>query len=154
MTTTTPEVPPTVSRQQIIDTLHRALGALPAVRAAWLGGNVIHYIRALGRGEVTPGPETGEATLDPAGQATRQAEMLATAIAEGVLTPSEADTFAEIHAAIETLQAQGVEGISGNMRQIQSELLAELVQTERITQEQADAFTDIHARLLDAGLME
>jgi hypothetical protein len=29
----------TVTRQQIIDTLHRALGALPAVRAVWLGGS-------------------------------------------------------------------------------------------------------------------
>jgi hypothetical protein len=116
--------------------------------------NVIHYIRALGRGEVTPGPGTGGAILDPAGQATRQAEMLATAIAEGVLTPSEADTFAEVHTAIETLRAQGVEGVDGNMREIQSELLAELVQTKRITRQQADAFADIHARLLDAGLME
>jgi hypothetical protein len=92
--------------------------------------------------------------LDPTGQATRQAEMLATAIAQGVLTPSEADAFAEAHAAIETLRAQGVEGMDGNMREIQSELLAELVQTEKITQQQAAAFTDIHARLLDAGLME
>lgn len=120
-------------------------------QARW---DVINYVRALGSGAVAPRRETGGAAFDPAGQATRQAEMLATAVAEGVLTPSEADLFTEVHAAVETVQAQGMEGRSGNMADVEAELLAELVRAEKITQEEADAFLDIHARLLDAGLME
>ena len=120
-------------------------------QARW---DLINYVRALGSGAVTPREGTGGAAFDPAGQATRQAEMLATAVAEGVLTRSEADLFTEVHAAVETVQAQGMEDRGGNMADVEAELLAELVRAETITQEEADAFLDIHARLLDAGLME
>jgi mono/diheme cytochrome c family protein len=116
-------------------------------QARW---DVINYVRALGSGEVTPRPGTGGATFDPGAEATREAEILDTAVAQGVLTRSEAEVFAEVHAAIETRRTEGIEGMS----EMQAALLDELVQAETITQEQADAFTDIHSRLLDAGLME
>lgn len=120
-------------------------------QARW---EVIHYVQALGSGAVTPRQGPGGAAFDPAGQATREAEMLATAVAQDILTQSEADVFAEVHAAVETLRAQGIEDMSGNMAEIEAALLDELVQTGTITPEQADAFNDIHNRLLGAGLME
>ncbi len=120
-------------------------------QARW---DVINYVRALGSGEATPQAETGGAAFDPATQATREAEMLDTAIAQGVLTRAEADVFAEVHAAIETRRAQGIEGMDENMTDVQAALLDELVRAETITQEEADEFNDIHSRLLDAGLME
>lgn len=120
-------------------------------QARW---DVINYVQALGSGAVTPRPGTGGAAYDPAAQATRQAEMLATAVAQDVLTQSEADVFAEVHEAIETLRAQRSDSMDGNMADVQAQLLAELVDAETITQEQADAFNEIHERLLAAGLME
>lgn len=120
-------------------------------QARW---DVINYVRALGSGEVTPQPGTDGAAFDPATQATREVEMLDTAVAQGVLSRAEADVFAEVHAAIETRRAQGIEGMNANMTDMQAALLDELVQAETITQEQADQFNDIHSRLLDAGLME
>ena len=128
---------------------------------AWKGAldeqsrwDVINYVQAMGSGAVAPRPGTGGAAYDPAAQATRQAEMLATAVAQNILTPLEADIFADVHKAIETLRAQDMEGMDGNMADVQAALLAELVDAETITQEQADAFNEIHERLLDAGLME
>lgn len=120
-------------------------------QARW---DVINYVQALGSGAVMPRLGMGGAAFDAATQAAHQAEMLATAVDQGVLTQAEADIFAEVHAAIETLRAQGMEEMSGSMADMQAEMLAELVQTGTITQEQADAFNDIHDRLLDAGLME
>lgn len=120
-------------------------------QARW---DLINYVRALGSGAVTPRPGTGGAAFDPAAQATQQAEMLATAVSQGVLTRSEADTFDEVHTAVETLRAQGTVDLSGSMSETQTALLADLVRAETITQEQADTFVDIHNRLLEAGLME
>jgi mono/diheme cytochrome c family protein len=120
-------------------------------QARW---DAINYIRALGSGSVMPRQGMGGEVFDPAVQAARQAEMLATAVTQSVLTQAEADVFAEVHAAVETLQAQGKVGMEDNAANMQEALLAELVQAETITQEQADAFNDMHNRLLDAGLME
>lgn len=120
-------------------------------QARW---DVINYVRALGSGEATPQADAGGEAFDPATQATREAEMLDTAVAQGVLTRSEADVFAEVHAAIETRRAQSVEGMSENMTDVEAALLEQLVQAGTIAQEQADDFNDIHGRLLDAGLME
>jgi hypothetical protein len=87
-------------------------------------------------------------------QAAQEAEMLATAVEQQVLTQAEADTFAEVHLAVEELRSESGRGMSGSMSDMQEELLAELVQAGAITQEQADTFSDVHARLLEAGLME
>lgn len=120
-------------------------------QARW---DAINYVRALGSGAVTPRQGMGGAVFDPVVQAARQAEMLATAVTQGVLTQAEADVFAEVHAAIETLQAQGKAGMEDNAANMQKAMLAELVQAGTITQEQADAFNDMHNRLMGAGLME
>ncbi|MCL4261623.1 MAG: c-type cytochrome [Anaerolineae bacterium] len=138
-----------------------AMAPFNSTMPAWEGAldeqarwDVINYIRALGSGAVQPRQGMGGAALDPTAQATRQAEMLATAVAQGVLTPVEADVFAEVHTAVEALRVQGMENMSGDMNSMQVEMLAELVQAGTITQEQADTFGDVHTRLLDAGLME
>lgn len=120
-------------------------------QARW---DLINYIRALGSGAVMPRRGMGGAAFYPAAQATRQAEMLATAVTQGVLTQAEADLFAEVHAAIEALQAQGVVEMGDNATNMQEAMLSELVRAGTITQEQADAFNDMHNRLLDADLME
>jgi mono/diheme cytochrome c family protein len=116
--------------------------------------DVINYIQALGSGAVQPRQGMGGAAFDPAAEATRQAEMLAAAVDQGILTQGEADLFTEVHADVEAFQSQAGVEMSGNMATMEEELLAQLVQAGTITQAQADAFRDIHGRLVDAGLME
>lgn len=120
-------------------------------QARW---DLINYMQALGSGTVTPRRGMGGAAFDPTAQATRQADMLATAVTQGVLTQAEADLFAEVHAAIEALQAAGVVAMEDNGGNMQEVMLRELVRAGTITQAQADAFNDVHDRLLDADLME
>lgn len=120
-------------------------------QARW---DVLNYVQALGSGAVMPRQGWGGSAYDPAAQATREAAILATAVDQGVLTQAEAHTFAEVHAAIEVLRAQGGTGSGGNMADMQAAILAELVDAGTITPEQAGAFSDMHNRLLDAGLME
>ena len=120
-------------------------------QARW---DVLNYVQALGSGAVTPRQGIGGAPFDPAVQATSQADMLAAAVDQGVLTQAEAAVFTEVHTAVEELRAQASGGMSGNMAGMQEQLLAELVQAGTITQAQADSFSDIHARLLDAELMQ
>lgn len=115
--------------------------------------DIINYIQALGSGMVTPQPVVGGAALDPDAEAAQQAEMLATAVDQGVITQAEADTFALVHTAMEALMAQ-MEEMSGNMATMQEELLTELVNAGTITQEQADTFSEVHGRLLEAELMQ
>jgi mono/diheme cytochrome c family protein len=120
-------------------------------QARW---DVINYVQALGSGAVQPRRGMGGAAFDPAAEATRQADMLATAVDQGVLTQAEADLFEEVHAAVESLRGQIMEDMAGSMVNMQEEMLARLVEAGTITQEQADAFSDMHGRLVDAGLME
>lgn len=94
-----------------------AMDPFNSAMPAWKGAldeqarwDVINYIRALGSGTVTPRQGMGGAAFDPTAQATRQADMLATAVAQGVLTQAEADVFTQVHAAVEALQAQGFTG--------------------------------------------
>ncbi len=120
-------------------------------RARW---DVLNYVQALGSGAVRPRQALGGSAYEPAAQAAREAAMLATAVEQGVLTQAEAETFAEVHAAIEGLRAQGEAGMSGNMVDRQAAILAELVAAGTISAAQADAFSESHNRLLEAGLME
>lgn len=120
-------------------------------RARW---DVLNYVQALGRGAVMPREALGGSAYDPAAQATREAAILATAVDQGVLTQAEADTFAEVHAAIEARRARDGAGMSEDMADRQAAILAELVDAGTITTEQADAFSNTHNRLLAAGLME
>ncbi|MBK8989916.1 MAG: cytochrome c [Chloroflexi bacterium] len=138
-----------------------AMAPFNSTMPAWKGSlaeearwDVINYVQALGSGAITPRQALGGAAFDPAAQAAQQAAMLATAVNQGVLTQAEADTFAEVHAAVETARAQNTASMQGNMADMQESMLAELVQSGMITQEQAAAFNDIHNRLLDSGLME
>ena len=117
--------------------------------------DVINYIQALGNGAVMPRQGMGGAAFDPEVEAAQRAEMLATAVDQGILTQAEADIFDEVHTALEGLMAKGMEDMSGSMATMQDEMLAELVVNEgTITQEQADVFNDMHNRLLEAELMQ
>lgn len=138
-----------------------AMAPFNSAMPAWKGAldeadrwDVINYIQALGSGVVTPGQMMGGAVFDPELEAAQQAEMLATAVDQGVITQSEADTFALVHAALTEWMAQNEDGMSGNMATMQDAMLAELVQAGTISQEQADTFNDVHDRLLEAGLMQ
>jgi len=116
--------------------------------------DVINYIRALGSGAAAPRQAMGGAAFDPDAEAAQRAEVLATAVAQDVITQSEADTFGRVHTALDDLMAQNTENMSGNMASMQDEMLAELVNAGTITQEQAGVFNDVHNRLLDSGLMQ
>lgn len=116
--------------------------------------HVINYVQALGNGSVTPGQGMGGAAFDPEVEATQQAETLETAVEQEIISQEEADTFAQVHTALQDMMAQNENGMSGNMDTVQAAMLARLVEAGTISQEQADIFNDVHNRLLEAGLMQ
>lgn len=116
--------------------------------------DVINYVRALGKGTVTPGQMMGGMMFDEARAAAEQEQMLADAVAQGVVTQDEADTFAAVHAEMDDWMSANTDTMRGGMGQMQQTILDELVSAGKITQAQADSFNDIHDRLLEAGLMQ
>lgn len=118
--------------------------------------DVINYVRALGAGEVAPASQIGGALYDPEQQAAHQAEMLAEAVAQGVINQSEATIFTLVHNALEQYRSTHPEMATSTLSadERQAFMLAELVKAQIITQEHADTFPDIHDRLHNAGLME
>lgn len=122
-------------------------------QARW---DLIHYMRALGAGKAAPASQMGGALYDPAAQAAHQAEMLANAVEQGVITQAEAEMFKTVHDATEAYRAAHPEMASSGLStdENQAAMLAALVKAQTITQEQADAFKDIHDRIGAAGLMQ
>ena len=117
--------------------------------------DVINYVQALGAGKVAPASQIGGSLYDPALQAAHQAEMLAQAVAQGVISQAEADTFALVHTALESYRADQLpqaDGLTTDERE--AAMLSALVDAGTITQAQAEAFRDIHDRLAAAGLMQ
>jgi len=116
--------------------------------------DVINYVQALGSGQVMPRQSVGGAAFDPAIEAAKQEEILATAVSQNLITQEEADTFAEVHTLVDEqmVQRRG----DGNITSMDEELtgvLADLVTAGKITQAQADTFILVHDRLTEAGLM-
>ena len=117
--------------------------------------DLINYIRALGSGEITPLQNVGGASFDPEEQAAREAEMLAQAVDQGVITQDEADIFSEAHEIVDARMAElrGT-GIDETMDEMLVMVLDELVAAGELTQEQAEIFLSVHDRLGEAGLMQ
>jgi polyhydroxyalkanoate synthesis regulator phasin len=118
--------------------------------------DVINYIRALGSGRATPVSATGGQTYDPATQAALQAEMLAKAVEQGVISQEEANLFAFVHDAVDDYRAAhpDVTNQYTDATERENAILSALVEAGTITQAQADAFNDIHDRIGSAGLMQ
>ena len=121
-------------------------------QARW---DVINYIRALGAGIVKPGSGMGGVTFNPTAQAIQQAELLAKAVEQNVLTQEEADLFITVHDAMEQFRIAHPEltNSGDNATDREAAILSALVAENIVTQAQADAFPDIHDRLGNAGLM-
>jgi len=115
--------------------------------------DVINYIRALGAGQVTPRQQVGGTSFDPDIEAAQRTEMLAQAVEQGVITQAQAETFEQVHAALDAYRATQ-SNITGNMANIRDTLLPELVEAGEITQAQADAFVGIQDKLANSGLMQ
>jgi mono/diheme cytochrome c family protein len=117
--------------------------------------DLVNYMRALGDGTVQPVSGMGGAAYDPEIQAAQQAEILAKAVEQDVITEEEAGTFTTVHDAVEQYRIPHPEVMQsgGNATEREAMILAALVEEEIITQAQADAFTDIHDRLGNSGLM-
>ncbi len=117
--------------------------------------DLINYMRALGDGTVQPVSGMGGAAYDPEIQAAQQAEILAKAVEQDVITEEEADTFTTVHDAVEQYRLTHPEVVKsgGNATEREATILAALVEEKIITQAQADAFTNIHDRLGNSGLM-
>ena len=117
--------------------------------------DLVNYMRALGDGTVQPISGMGGAAYDPEIQAAQQAEILAKAVEQDVITEEEADTFTTVHDAVEQYRLAHPEVVQsgGNATEREATILAALVEEKIITQAQADAFTDIHDRLGNSGLM-
>ncbi|MCB9008621.1 MAG: cytochrome c [Ardenticatenaceae bacterium] len=117
--------------------------------------DVLNYVQALGAGTVTPGQHMGGATFDPAVEAENQAEMLATAVSQAIITQAEADTFAAAHEIVDARMMElRRQGSGESMDNLMADILAELVEANALTQEQADTFLSVHDRLGEAGLMQ
>lgn len=117
--------------------------------------DMVNYMRALGSGTVNPAVGMGGEAYDPAVQAAHQAEMLAQAVDQGVVTQEEADTFKLVHDAVEQYRSEHPEIMNNgkNATEREAAILSALVDENIITQTQADAFQDIHDRLGTSGLM-
>jgi mono/diheme cytochrome c family protein len=121
-------------------------------QARW---DMINYMRALSDGTAQPSGGAGGAPFDPTAQAAHQAELLAQAVNQDIITQAEADTFNTVHMAVEQYRAEHPEVLnsSGNATEREAAILTTLVNEQIITREQAEAFTDIHDRLGSSGLM-
>lgn len=121
-------------------------------QARW---DMVNYMRALGAGTVKPASGMGGQAYDPDVQATQQAEILAQAVEQGVVTQEEANTFKLVHDAVEQYRSGHPEVMNsgGSATEREAAILAALVDEKIITRAQADAFTGIHDRLGDSGLM-
>ena len=117
--------------------------------------DIINYVQALGAGTVQPMMGMGGSAYDPTIQAAHQAELLAQAVSQGVITQAEADIFATVHDAMEQYRINHPELVNSgdNATEREAVILSGLVAEGVITQEQADAFPDVHDRLGNAGLM-
>jgi len=121
-------------------------------QARW---DMVNYIRALGAGTVQPDSVMGGAPFDPTAQAAQQAEILAMAVEQKVVSQVEADLFITVHDAIEQYRIEHPEltNSGDNATDREAAILSALVAENVVTQEQADAFPNIHDRLGNAGLM-
>lgn len=131
--------------------------AMPAWKASldetarW---DLIHYVRALGTGTVEPKSNLGGAPYDPAAQAAQQAELLAQAVAQEVITQAEADLFNRVHTAIEAYRTANPGFQAGSdPTEREAAILEALVKSQAISQADAAAFPAIHDRLGASGLM-
>jgi hypothetical protein len=117
--------------------------------------DLVNYIRALGEGTVQPGMGMGGVSFDPTAQAIQQAEILAEAVNQGIVTQAEADLFATVHDAMQQYRVDHPElANSGeNATEREAGILSALEAEGIVTKEQADAFPAIHDRLGNAGLM-
>lgn len=133
--------------------------AMPAWESAFdetARWDVINYVRALssgGMGQMDMGSGMGSGMNAGNMQEEDHTEMLATGVADGVITQAEAEMFETVHAFMDDLMAAGASA-SGSMGQNQEAMLSKLVEAGTITQEEMDAFTEVHDRLLEAGLMQ
>ena len=117
--------------------------------------DVINYIQALGIGAAMPRESMGGDLFDPEVQAAQQAQMLADAVAQGIITEEEAATFATAHEVVDGQMIKMREaGASESMDDMMADILVELVSAGELTQEQADTFMSVHDRLGEAGLMQ
>lgn len=117
--------------------------------------DMINYVRALGAGTVQPGMGMGGVTFNPTAQAIQQAEILAEAVKQGVVTQAEADLFATVHDAMQQYRVDHPELANNgeNATEREAGILSALEAEGIVTQEQAEAFPEIHDRLGNAGLM-
>ena len=118
--------------------------------------DVINYLRALGRGAVSPGQNMGGQPFDPAQETAQRVEMLAEAVSQSLISQTEADLFERVHQEIDqfTLEAS-VTGIdTGNRADALPQILDNIVAAETISRAEADQFLAIHDQLISAGLMQ
>jgi len=118
--------------------------------------DLVNYMRALGTGAVHPASGAGGSIFDPTAQAAQQAELLAQAVAQGVISEDEADIFRTVHDAVEAYRTKHPEVVNSgrNATEREARILVALVKAQDITQEEADEFKDIHDRLGVSGLMQ
>jgi mono/diheme cytochrome c family protein len=125
--------------------------AMPSWKAAldeearW---DVINYVRVMSGGQPQPGP------LDAQAEAEQRADMLATAVEDGLISEEEAKLFDEVHTEMDALLTDQPMGPGRMAGMGNDDVLAGLVAQGTFTEEQIQAFNDIHDRLLMAGLMQ
>lgn len=128
-----------------------AWGGILDKNARW---DVINYVQALGSGAVMPAGHVGGEAFDPTVEAQKQADMLADAVEQNILTQAEADTFALVHDGIDEHMTEMGDHAMGNADEMMTTILSLLVSDGKITQEQSDMFVDVHDRLDASGLMQ
>jgi mono/diheme cytochrome c family protein len=117
--------------------------------------DLINYMRDLGSSLTASGmgQRDGRA-VDPAAEAAMHEEMVGAAIAQGLITQAEGNTFLSVHSAVDAYMAtNGTPAGAGPLMNQQEAILTALVAAETITQAEADTFLRVRDQLLAAGLM-
>lgn len=113
--------------------------------------DIINYVRVLGSGGMSAEFNQMETEM--------QAQMLAGAIEQGVITQDEADIFSQMHTLLDQQKGPGKgpgmdQNGTGNMADMQDKLLSELLDSGTITQAQADEFIVVRDKLFEAGKVQ
>lgn len=104
---------------------------------------VIAYVRQLGQ---------DSAAVIATAQAARQADMLAQALAQGVLTEAEVQAFQTVHDHLEAYMLTHAD-LAGSMDTREAAALLALVDAGTVTAAQVQAFKAAHDKLAQSGLM-
>jgi mono/diheme cytochrome c family protein len=144
-----------ISEGGAMDPFNSAMPSWKAVLDEDTRWDVINYVRSLGRGDAAGSVQGGGPGASAEAEAQMRAEVLASAVEQGVLTQEQADLFDTVHGLIDDARAAEPDRqIVGTMRDLQDQILQELVADGTVTEEDAQTFNTVLDTLQSSDLMQ